>query len=76
MTSGRFGWGGGGWRGACAPFAHPWIRACIAYEKLADPYFFLFHWILHSVAFVVPELFHFTDSCIVNPTIGKICNLF
>ena len=31
MTSGRFGAGVGG--GACAPFAHPWIRACIAISK-------------------------------------------
>ena len=33
MTSGHFGWGGGGGGGggeACAPFAHPWIRACIS----------------------------------------------
>ena len=31
MTSGRFGGGGGG---ACAPFAHPWIRACIYTQYL------------------------------------------
>ena len=34
MTSGRFGGGGGGGGGgagwACAPFAHPWIRAWIS----------------------------------------------
>ena len=43
MTSGRFGGGGGGGgEGACAPFAHPWIRACIrselSFELLAGTY--------------------------------------
>ena len=28
MTSGHFG-------GACAPFAHPWIRACLKYINLS-----------------------------------------
>ena len=52
MTSGHFGVGGGG---ACAPFAHPWIRAC---NQI---------WLLHNSK----ELLQLGDNCIQIWHLGR-----